>query len=326
MKRLLRLDASIRVSGSYTRRLTDVYEAAWLKANSGGEVIRRCLVEQPVPHLTQEAFEAFGHQSSLSERLIAELKRVDHVLIGSPLYNLSLSSSLKAYFDHVVCRGTTFVLEEGQFRGLLEGISATVITARGGVVMAEPDDHQTQYLIAILNFIGISEVDVIAVEGSAFDGDGAMASGQRAIAQTFASQEGPQWVGSFEVGEKHEISRLRMAQAEAIVEGDAQKYASLCTDDVQLLIPYHGAVVGVEELFKAEQALFSTASFESFTKYPVRVERSGDLAIEVGRQEVAMRNQERGQGVFASTQKYTHVYRNTGDGWRFAVLMSNSCG
>jgi FMN-dependent NADH-azoreductase len=49
------------------------------------------------------------------------------------------------------------------------------------------------------------------------------------------------------------------------------------------------------------------------------MERSGNLVVEVGRQELATKT-----GTFAARQKYTHVMRKTADGWRFAVLMSNN--
>ena len=60
MKTLLRVDASIRLIESNTRVLTDYFEEAWLRANPDGKVIRRCLTTDVIPHLSQEAFEAFS--------------------------------------------------------------------------------------------------------------------------------------------------------------------------------------------------------------------------------------------------------------------------
>ena len=131
MKTLLRIDASVRINGSNTCALTDYFQARWQKANPEGDVIRRCLASDPIPHLSNEMIEAFqqasgpSQRTSLSDTLIDELRRADHVLVGSPLYNLTLPSTLKAYFDHVVRSGATFEVRRGNYRGLLNGRSAS---------------------------------------------------------------------------------------------------------------------------------------------------------------------------------------------------------
>ncbi len=127
MKTLLRIDASIRINGSNTRILTDYFQSQWLSNNPGGKVIHRCLASSPLPHVSDQTIKAFQHsdqQSSgrtLSDTLIDELKRADHLLIGRPLYNLTLPSTLKAYFDHIVRPGLTFEVQQGNYRGLLNG-------------------------------------------------------------------------------------------------------------------------------------------------------------------------------------------------------------
>jgi len=331
MKTLLRIDSSIRLSKSYTRILTGYFESAWLNANPNSKVIRRCLVNDKIPHLTQETLEGFSDpynpssNSTLSDQLIAELKKADHLLIGSPLYNLSLPSTLKAYFDHVVRSTATFEVKESVYHGLLRNVSATVITARSGVSSIDyVDDYQTSYLKSVLNFMGIGSVDVVALESTGLDCGSALSNAKQTIDDFFINHKEPEWVGEFCDREKHEISQIRSAQATAIIEGNAARYANLCTDDIQLLIPSCDMVSGIEDFLKVEKILFSKAIFEKFIKHPVRIERNGDLAVEVGRQEVVMKNQHDNQGVFTSSQKYTHVYRKTANGWRFAVLMSNS--
>lgn len=176
MKTLLRIDASIRLADSYTRALTGYFEETWLQANPESRVIHRCLISEPVPHLSQETFEAFQSPGTrtdactLSDALISEIKLADHILIGSPLYNMSLPSALKAYFDHIVRYGITFGTEQGNYIGLLNDKRATLITARGG--HNSPDyisDFQTDYLKQILAFIGISCVESVMLEGTAAD-------------------------------------------------------------------------------------------------------------------------------------------------------------
>jgi FMN-dependent NADH-azoreductase len=332
MKTLLRIDASIRLNGSSTRALTHHFEERWRAANPDGEVIHRCLATAPIPHLTQPEFEAFGRPIDastdlLSNSLIRELQSADHILIGSPLYNLTLPSSLKAYFDHVVRSGETFEFHPGGYRGLLQGKRATLITVRAGQQSpTQVEDFQTDYLKNILAFIGITDVDVIALEGLADPASKsrALEEGRRLLDHRFELQQEPHWIGDFSVQDRQALTLLRTGQADAIVAGDQAAYAALCADDIQLLIPGKDLVAGIDAFVAAEKALFSSARFTAFRKFPARVERSGNLAIETGRQEISLHGTGNNrQGAFSAHQKYTHVFRLTEQGWRFAILMSN---
>lgn len=180
MKTLLRIDASLRTHGSSSRQLADRFQARWVEANPGGRVVVRDLAQSPVPHLDRATAAAFYGAPSpdgappaglvLSDMLIDELSAADHLLLSSPMYNLTLSSALKAYIDHVVRCGRTFVVEDGRFVGLLGRIAATVVTTRGAIASpARADDFQIAYLRAILGFIGIDRVDRIAADGMAQD-------------------------------------------------------------------------------------------------------------------------------------------------------------
>ena len=337
MKTLLRIDASIRTLGSITRELADDFQARWLRLRPDGKVVRRDLATDPLPHISQETVETFqrpstnGSSPTLSDDLIRELKSSDHLLIASPLYNLSLPSALKAYIDHVVRSGLTFELEDGEYRGLLSGKSATVITARGGSgATGDGGDFQTGYLQAVLGVIGIKPVEVIVADGTSL-GEAARRAGlegaRRQIEQLMdgdsSQQHDPHWSGPFEEQDKIEIAKLRQAQATAIVNGDAEAYAALCTDDIQLMIPGRDVISGRRAFVDAERALFSGATFSSFEKSPVRVERDGNLAVEIGRQSATTRGSNGEGGVFSAQQKYTHILCRTSAGWRFAVLMSN---
>lgn len=332
MKTLLRIDASIRLTGSHSRALADHFEARWRQAHPPGEVIARCLASEPLPHLSQRDVDAFtapleAHSGLLSDTLIRELQLADHILIASPLYNLTLPSALKAYFDHVVRSDVTFECQHDEYQGLLSGKRATLITVRAGHTAPDRiEDFQTDYLKAILGFIGITDVDVISVEGLADEAqqNHEQNKGKRLIDHHFDLPESPRWIGKFSDQDKQAITLLRTGQAEAIVAGDTAAYAALCAGDIQLLIPGKDLQEGIEAFVEAEIALFSNARFTAFRKYPSRVERCGNLAIETGRQEITLHNKTDAQGgAFSARQKYTHVFRLTEKGWRFAILMSN---
>lgn len=362
MSTLLRIDASARIHGSHTRELADYFQSRWQERDPDGQVVRRDLAVEPLPHLSAETIKAFhqpaaaGPALALSDLLIRELASADHLLIASPLYNLSLPSTLKAYFDHVVRAGSTFETGEDGYRGLLQGTTATLVTARGGPgAPGDAADFQTGYLRAILAFIGIETVDVIAVDGTAL-GEAArqeaLARARRQVDRCFeeagaASWQAPErteppallpgpappagdsvamgnrFVGPLDEDDRQQIAALRQAQAAAIVDGDAEAYAALCTDDIQLLIPGKDLISGRDAFLDAERALFARASFSSFEKYPLRLEREGGMAVEIGRQEATTDLQNGAGGVYSARQKYTHILRRTAAGWRFAVLMSN---
>ena len=147
-----------------------------LTSRLGGERIVRDLASNPVPHLDAERFGAFlakpgtrtPEQQAIvdySDELIAELKTADTIVIGVPMYNFGIPSTLKAYFDHVARAGVTFKYTEKGAVGLLTGKKAYLVIARGGIY---GDEHaHTTYVRDFLAFIGISDVERVYAEGLA---------------------------------------------------------------------------------------------------------------------------------------------------------------
>lgn len=122
MKTLLRIDASARAAGSYSRALADYVQERWQQTYPAGQIIVRDLAGAPVPHLDQATIAAFQAATpdvppspnaalALSTTLIDELRAADLVLLSTPLYNFNVPSPLKAYFDHVVRTGQTIDAE-----------------------------------------------------------------------------------------------------------------------------------------------------------------------------------------------------------------------
>ena len=145
-------------------------------ARRGGRVIVRDLAKDPVPHLTAERFQAFlakpeartPEQQAIvddSDRLIAELRQADTLVIGLPMYNFALPSTLKAYFDHIARAGVTFKYTDKGAVGLLTGKKAYVIVARGGLY--GPQHLHTHYVRDFLAFLGITDVEFVYAEGLA---------------------------------------------------------------------------------------------------------------------------------------------------------------
>jgi len=336
MTTLLRIDASARTKGSHSRKLADYYFEQWQTNNPSGMLVMRDLARDPVPHLNNDAINDFqsetknSQSAKISEQLISELMNADQVVIASPVYNLTLPSSLKAYFDHVVRFGITFKETDGDIKGCLTGKKAVILTISGHPLKDNAQfDHQSHYLKDVLGYIGFTEIEVVTLEGTALDDkvrEQYRVKAEEKIDQLFNRVKEPQWLEQFTTQEKDDIMTLRAAQSKAIIQGDAHAYMALCTDDIQLLIPGHDIVIGRENFLKVESKLFAGNNFLSFDKFPVKIERFGALVVESGRQNITMSSDNAASacdGVFSANQKYMHLFQLTSNGWRFCSLMSN---
>lgn len=177
MKTLLKITAGLAGGRGQSAQLADEFVQAWLAQNPDGRVVTRDLSTQPVPHLTAERFEAFGtpeanrspaqHEIvSYSDELIGELKSADTVVFAVPMYNFSVPSTLRAYFDHIARANVTFQYTAEGPKGLVDGKEAFVFITRGGVY-PQAADTQTPYLRQFLGFIGITDVRFVHAEGLA---------------------------------------------------------------------------------------------------------------------------------------------------------------
>ena len=175
MSTLLQINASLSGADGVSSRLSQRFVADWKSQHPEGHVIARDLATDPVPHLTAERFQAFLSQpeartaeqralSDYSDALIEELKVADTIVFAVPMYNFSVPSTLRAYFDHIARAGVTFRYSSEGPEGLLKGKKAYVFITRGGFY-ADAADTQTPYLKQFLGFIGITDVKFVFAEG-----------------------------------------------------------------------------------------------------------------------------------------------------------------
>lgn len=176
MKTLLYVRTSLFGAQGQSSQLAERFVADWLIRNSGGRVVTRDLSADPAPHLTAERFQAFSakredrtaeQQAAVdySDMLIDELKAADTIVLGVPMYNFSVPSTLRAYFDHIARAGVTFHYTSTGPEGLLKGRHAYVFVTRGGVY-SDAADTQTPSLRLFLSFIGL-EPHFVFAEGLA---------------------------------------------------------------------------------------------------------------------------------------------------------------
>lgn len=192
MANVLYINSSVRNSGSLSRQLSAEFVAKWKAANPADSIVERDLAANPVPHLTEQMMGAFftpaearnaeqAHTVKISDTLVDEVQAADVIVIGAPMYNFSISSTLKAWIDHIARAGRTFKYTETGAVGLLTGKKVYVFTASGGVYSEGPAagyDFLATYLRAVLGFLGITDISFIRAEG--------VAMGEQALADTLA--------------------------------------------------------------------------------------------------------------------------------------------
>ncbi|WDE14155.1 FMN-dependent NADH-azoreductase [Thalassomonas haliotis] len=112
-----------------------------------------------------------------SLELIEELKNADIIIFASAMHNFSVTSLLKAYIDQICRIGLTFQYSDAGPQGLLTDKQAVIISSAGMDFQQEHAaamDFQTPYLKHILNFIGITDIHLVPVQGVAMGEESAV--------------------------------------------------------------------------------------------------------------------------------------------------------
>ncbi|WP_376957585.1 NAD(P)H-dependent oxidoreductase [Azospirillum sp. A26] len=190
MTNILLVTSSPRGAESLSSRFaTEIAEG--LKLRLGGTLLTRDLAANPPPYIAQayiagraaapeartpEQVEAVG----LAQQLVDEVKAANVIVLGSGMINFGPSSQLKSWFDHITWPGVTFGYSEaGGPQGLLTGKKVYLVTAAGGVFSEgdyAPFDFQTGYLRHLLGFIGLTDIEIVRVEGTVFGSEAAKAA------------------------------------------------------------------------------------------------------------------------------------------------------
>ncbi|MEH6519474.1 MAG: NAD(P)H-dependent oxidoreductase [Halioglobus sp.] len=173
-QKILRIDASMRKKGSYSRTLGNRL-IAQLKSQTSSIVKERDLADG-IPFINEAWIEAnftdvaerTAEQRSVlsfSDALISELKNAGTVVIGLPIYNFNVPAAFKAWIDQVARANVTFRYGENGPEGLLEDKKAYVVISSGGTQLGSDIDYVSDYLHHVLGFIGIKDVTIIDSSG-----------------------------------------------------------------------------------------------------------------------------------------------------------------
>lgn len=164
--KLLQLDSSVLGDNSVTRQLTSAIVARWQADVSGLDVQIRDLERDPLPHLSGDILA--GRDELGAARGAAVLEQflaADVVVIGAPMYNFGLPSSLKAWIDRIAVAGRTFRYTESGPVGLAGGKRVILALAAGGPHHGQPTDFVEPYLRQVLGFLGITDIETVRADG-----------------------------------------------------------------------------------------------------------------------------------------------------------------
>ncbi|SHH89249.1 FMN-dependent NADH-azoreductase [Flavobacterium defluvii] len=180
MKNILHLKSSIQAAESYSIKLGNAIIEKIQEKYPNSKVKEVNLADIEIPHLNTELLrKLFTSSDKLSEEekksiefsnnLLEQLKTADIIVIGAPLYNFTIPSSLKAWIDHITRPGVTFGYgEDGRPVGLVTGKKIYVAMSSGGVYSQGPgkdNDFVVPYLKAFLGFLGMTDLTAFRAEG-----------------------------------------------------------------------------------------------------------------------------------------------------------------
>lgn len=167
---------SIKLGNEIIEKIKSTYPGSTVKVND--------LVKNQFPHLEEAQITSFftppQHRTPEnieairnSDKAIGEIIEADILVIGAPFYNFSIHSTLKAWIDHISRAGVTFRFTETGYEGLVHGKKIYIALASGGIYSEgamQPYDFCATYLKAIFGFLGMTDITVFRVEGTAIPG------------------------------------------------------------------------------------------------------------------------------------------------------------
>ena len=118
----------------------------------------------------------------LSDKLVKELKDSDIIIISAPIYNFGPPATLKAWSDLTARVKSTFKYSpDGKQIGLLENKKVYLIITSGGTRVGSKDDYLTPWLKHVLNFFGITNIQIISADQMSIDYEGSVKKAEEEI-------------------------------------------------------------------------------------------------------------------------------------------------
>ena len=192
---ILHIDCSPRPD-SHSRQLSAAIVGKLLGVAPGASISRRDFAAAPLPYAAPDYATALSSPATLaappsgsvdlSEALIQEVEAADAIVIGTPMYNLTVPPVLKAWIDQILRAGRTFRSTPAGKVGLLRDRPVFIGIASGGVFSGEranQPDFLTPYLSVVLGSIGLKTLQFLPVQATAFlEGEQAAFAREKALA------------------------------------------------------------------------------------------------------------------------------------------------
>lgn len=174
MGKLLFIDACISTHASRTKRLCAEYIECYLKKNPETVLETVPLRKGKVEPLTKERIiERDGYVASKDFDqpmfdFARQFQEADHIIIGTPYWDLSFASILKVYIENIMVCDLTFGVTETGFKGLCNGKMMTYITTAGGFIGDK--NYGYDYMRGIADMVGVDETEFFGAEALDIDG------------------------------------------------------------------------------------------------------------------------------------------------------------
>ncbi|KUM26441.1 FMN-dependent NADH-azoreductase [Mesorhizobium loti] len=197
---ILLVMSSPRGAASHSTHVATDLAQKLLAADPAAKLVVHDLVAKPLPHIdpdyatgiytpaearSQRQAEVVG----VSDAVLDELFAADTIILATGFINFNISSTLKSWIDHVARSGRTFAYGENGPKGLVTGKKVYIVLASGGIYSegaAVQMDHAIPYLRSVLAFLGMTDVEVIRVEGVGMGADAVAAALAKATAKVDA--------------------------------------------------------------------------------------------------------------------------------------------
>ena len=183
MKNILHIISSARGELSYSNKLSAFILERLLQQGNINKITVRDLVKDTPPHADEVSIHEFykypGSYDEQSNQLLSyantivdEVREADIIVIGTPMFNLGISTPLKAWLDQLIRAGVTYVFDEQWNRvGQFKDKKVYLAVASGGRSAEGAPDYISAYLKDVFrSYTGITDVETYRIEGTMENG------------------------------------------------------------------------------------------------------------------------------------------------------------
>lgn len=183
MKNILHITSSARGELSYSKGLSSAIIEKISQQNTISQITVRNLVKDTPPHADEVSIHEFYKHPELYDEqgkkllsyantIVDEVREADIIVIGTPMFNLGLSTPLKAWLDQLIRAGVTYVFDKQWNRvGQFKDKKVYLAIASGGRSVDGATDYISAYLKDVFrSYTGITDVETYRIEGTMENG------------------------------------------------------------------------------------------------------------------------------------------------------------